>query len=101
MLALHRVIMDAPKGLEVDHINHNRLDNRRINLRLVTHQQNLANMSMHRDNSSGHKNIYWQINRKCWQVQINRNGKKFHLGSFKDINKAIKAKDEFYGRLLI
>lgn len=40
---LHRVITDAPAGMEVDHINHDSLDNRRCNLRVVTHKQNLNN----------------------------------------------------------
>lgn len=39
-IILHRIIMNAPKGVEVDHINHDRLDNRRINLRLVSHKKN-------------------------------------------------------------
>jgi hypothetical protein len=40
---LHRLIMDAPQGLEVDHINHDKLDNRRSNLRIVTHKKNTQN----------------------------------------------------------
>jgi hypothetical protein len=40
---LHREIMDAPKGMDVDHINHDTLDNRKQNLRLATRSQNLAN----------------------------------------------------------
>lgn len=42
-LRMSRVIMGAPKGLEVDHINHCTLDNRRANLRIVTHKQNMEN----------------------------------------------------------
>lgn len=40
---LHRVILDCPKGYEVDHINHNKLDNRKCNLRIVTRSENQMN----------------------------------------------------------
>ena len=46
--SIHRWIMDAPKGLQVDHINRNRLDNRRSNLRLVTHKENCKNRDLSR-----------------------------------------------------
>jgi hypothetical protein len=42
-LLMHRLIMDPPKGMEIDHINGNGLDNRRANMRIVTRQQNLQN----------------------------------------------------------
>lgn len=48
-LYMHRVIMNTPKGMDTDHINGNGLDNRRSNLRVVTHYENLLNKKMHRE----------------------------------------------------
>ena len=47
-LFIHRLIMQTPEGLQVDHLNHNGLDNRRANLRNVTIKENLANCVDHR-----------------------------------------------------
>ena len=43
-MRLHRLIMNCPDGYEIDHINHNRTDNRKCNLRIVTHAENMKNM---------------------------------------------------------
>jgi HNH endonuclease/AP2 domain len=87
-ISMHRLIMDAPKGLEVDHINGNPLDNRRNNLRLVTHSQNQKNMSKHKDNKSGYKGVSWHKKAKKWQVHV---GKKGYIGLFTDPKEAAKA----------
>lgn len=50
-LKMHRIITGAPDGLEVDHINGDSLDNRRANLRVVTHRQNMMNKECHRKQS--------------------------------------------------
>lgn len=54
---LHRFIMNAPKNKYVDHINMNRLDNRKSNLRLCTNSQNLANSGLRKQNTSGFKGV--------------------------------------------
>jgi hypothetical protein len=59
MIYLHRLILGAPKGMCVDHINHNGLDNRRCNLRLCSHKENLENRSGANVNSStGMRGVY-------------------------------------------
>lgn len=59
-----------PRGMHVDHINGNPLDNRRSNLRLVTPQQNAANRKPTGKGSSQYKGVYWDKKRQCWRAQI-------------------------------
>ncbi|MMZ67947.1 hypothetical protein D1872_305870 [compost metagenome] len=50
---MHRLILDAPPGLVTDHINHDKLDNRKANLRLCTRHENNRNMPLRSNNKSG------------------------------------------------
>ena len=88
---LHRLISNAPKGKDVDHINGNTLDNRRVNLRIVTRQQNLMNS---RPRRNGFKGVYWQSHRNKWRAQIVFNGEHVTIGSFDSERKAAVAYDE-------
>ncbi len=96
LIYLHRVVIGASKGEEVDHINRNKLDNRLVNLRVCTHQENMVNVAMHSDNRTGYKNIHWYASRNKWLVQIMRDGKKYYLGYYKNIDEAVKVRDAFY-----
>jgi|14_taG_2_1085336.scaffolds.fasta_scaffold12366_4 hypothetical protein len=55
--SIHRAIMNAPKGMDVDHINGDTLDNRKENLRLATRAQNSQNRRLRSDSSSGYKGV--------------------------------------------
>ena len=77
--------------MEVDHINHNTLDNRRCNLRLATHGQNMANS---RPNKGRKYKGVWQIMGKYWVAFIGKNKKQIYLGSFSTPKLAAKAYDE-------
>lgn len=88
---LHRLIMAAPDWADVDHINGNPLDNRRINLRLATHSNNQKNMAKHKDNKSGYKGVSWHKRANKWQVHLMNNGHKVYLGLFVNIVEAAKA----------
>jgi len=94
---LHRLIMDAPEGIEVDHINHNKLDNRRENLRLATRLQNARNCYGYRGNTKVGVS-YFKL-RKKWRAYIWYGGKHVHIGLFKTKNEALVARQEM--RLLI
>jgi hypothetical protein len=75
---LHRVIMNAPRGLYVDHIDNDKLNNTRSNLRLCTQSQNQANRRLHKNNSSGFKGVTRRGNR--WHARIWVQEKQIHLG---------------------
>jgi hypothetical protein len=91
--------MGKVKGKEIDHINRNKLDNRRSNLRHVTRSQNIINAPLRTNNTSGHKNIYWNKRKNGWAININRNYKKYSKGYFKDIKEAIKVKEQMLREL--
>lgn len=91
-ILMHRLLMDCPEGYEVDHINHNRLDNRKSNLRIVTRAQNTHNAGIRSDNTSGHKNIYWYKAYKKWMVTVGANGKSHFIGYYDKLDEAVEAK---------
>lgn len=84
---LHRLILNPPKGVYVDHINRNPLDNRRKNLRFATQSQNMANQGLAKHNSSGYKGVSFHKAAQKWQAYIEC-GKKIHIGCFADRHEA-------------
>lgn len=90
---MHREILDAPKGMHVDHINGDRLDNRRENLRLCTHAQNGRNRKPTPGGSSKYKGVKWDRRAKKWRATIKINRKEYHLGYFTSETEAALAYD--------
>ena len=79
---MHRDVMNFPRGLDVDHINGNKLDNRKNNLRAVTKQQNQFNRGAIKGSFSRYKGVSWFAKDQLWRASI-RIGKKFrHIGLF-------------------
>ena len=78
-LMLHRAILGEVEYF-VDHINGNKLDNRKCNLRQATKNQNEHNTPMRATNTSGYKGVSWAKQNKKWQAQITVNSKHKHLG---------------------
>lgn len=91
---LHRVVMDAPKGMVVDHINHNLLDNRRINLRVCTHAENMLNRKTYANNKTGYKGVSWHKGKNKFGAGIRANNKKYFLGYFENAKEAAQAYNE-------
>ncbi len=79
---MHRVIVNAPSGFDVDHKDSNGLNNRRCNLRVAAHCENARNLKKSRRNTSGYKGVSWKRNVKKWQAQIKVDGRVIALGYF-------------------
>ena len=91
-IGMHRAIMNPPKGMVVDHINGNGLDNRRCNLRICTPRQNSCNRSKHRHTK--HRFIGVQpCGKNTYQATIMHKGKTHRGGTFTDEVEAAKARD--------
>lgn len=87
----HQVVLKPQNGYVIDHINRNKLDNRRENLRYATYSVNRINSNKRSDNTSGRTGVYKAKNGK-WIALISVNHKLKSLGYYQDINDAIKAR---------
>ena len=84
----------------VDHINGIKSDNRIINLRVVTLQENLKNKSKYKCNKSGFIGVGWHKRDRAWVASIRVDKKLIHLGNFKKLSCAVKSRieaEERYG----
>ena len=101
---MHRLILGANKGLVVDHINGDGLDNRRSNLRICTPAQNRMNLRMNCRNKSGARGVSSYKRTGRWRAQIAVGGKKIHIGIFDSIVEASAAYEakaaEVFGEFL-
>lgn len=98
-ILMHRVINKTPDYLQTDHINRNRLDNRKINLRNATVSENQTNrLSLY--NTTGYRGVF-RGKGGAWRVRIQVKGEKINIGSFKSIKEAAIAYNkkalEIYG----
>lgn len=91
-IGMHRLILNASKEIEVDHINRDRLDNRRGNLRLASRFQNARNLGVRKNNSTGVIGVYFDKRRNKWYSQIHLEGKTITLGCFVQKKEAINAR---------
>lgn len=100
-LSLHRAIMGSPKGLVVDHINGDTLDNRKSNLRVCTIKENSRNRVKRTQGTSLFKGVYKPKNNKKFIAQIVVEDTCRYLGSFFTEFEAAKAydiaADKFFG----
>ena len=85
----HHLVLPAKKGLDVDHINRDKLDNRVSNLRYVTRSQNILNMCEKSNNTSGQRGVSFDNRRNRWRAYIGGSLQRVELGLFKDFIDAV------------
>ncbi len=90
-IQMHRLILNAPDYLQVDHINHDGLDNRKLNLRLCTPSENSRNQRGKNGYTNKYKGVYWIPKINKWYSIISNNGKQVFLGAFEKEFDAAKA----------
>lgn len=100
---MHRHIMQTPKGVETDHINRDKQDNRRSNLRFVDRSLNSFNQSPSKANTSGVKGVSWFKPAQLWRAYINHKSepKRIELGYFRTFEAAVAtrraAEERYFG----
>lgn len=99
-IKLHHLVVSAPPGMQRDHINGNRLDNRRENLRVCTHAENGKNKKP-RAGRSLFKGVSWRPDKGLFAAGIRANGRRLHLGYFRTEQDAASAYNDaavkYYG----
>lgn len=96
---MHRRIMKCPKGMQVDHIDGDGLNNTKANLRICTHQQNSSNKQKHRG-ASKYLGVWWDSRYKVWVIGVRKNGKLTSAGTYKNEVDAALARDRLAYSLL-
>jgi hypothetical protein len=92
---MHRFLADTPEGLQTDHINRERNDNRKQNLRHATQYENQLNRER-----KNHVGVYQEKRTGRWQAYISKNKKRYHLGMFASESEAIEARKKAEQALL-
>ena len=91
LILMHQIILKANQNEEIDHINGNKLDNQRNNLRSVSHAVNELNKGMSTLNTSGFRGVCWDKNRHKWVAKSKHNGKMINLGRYGTLQEASQA----------
>lgn len=90
---MHRLVANSPEDAYTDHINGDKLDNRKCNLRICSDSENLMNSKVRVDNKSGYKGVFQEKRTLRWCAQINIDKVRIHLGTFSSPEEAAIAYD--------
>lgn len=93
-IQMHRLVMNCPNNMQIDHIYHNKFDNRKEFLRVATNSQNQMNINIQSNNTSGIIGVYWDKKCEKWSALVIKNKIRIYLGSFINKDDAIKARLE-------
>jgi len=93
-LLLHRLITQVRDRIQVDHINQDKMDNRKSNLRVATHEQNQWNRGRRCDNTSGFNGVCFDKRSGLYMAYINANHQRYYLGYFSTPHQAALAYDQ-------
>lgn len=91
LVSLHSHLFGRVAGRQTDHVDRDKLNNRRTNLRTATKTENQRNRGPHRNSPSGFKGVFRHADR--WRARISIEGRSFNLGCFSDSVEAAKAYD--------
>ena len=98
-VSMQNWIMNTPKGMDTDHINGNKLDNRKENLQIVSKSINQQRRKLQSNNKTGFRGVQWYKQTKRWRASIQFNNKNIHLGYYENIKDAILIYDEMAKKL--
>jgi hypothetical protein len=92
LINMHRVLLDAPEGVKVDHLDHNGLNNQRSNIKLATNSENSLNIrEITARNTSGVVGVHWLKRDKRWMAKTRVNGVRLCVGIFEHLEDAAMA----------
>ena len=94
---MHRILWETfngpiPNGMDIDHINGDRLDNRPENLRIVSRKENMQNTKVYNTNTSGVTGVTWIKAKNRWRAYVMIDYKQTHLGHYTDWFDAVCAR---------
>lgn len=91
-LRFHKLVTGTTAEVIIDHINRNKLDNRKCNLRIATASVNAINRGLQSNNTTGYKGVYFDKRRRVWKAWVKVYGKLITLGSYPKKEEAIAAR---------